>query len=356
MKQKRALHNKPHKTGRKGYRGKRKESEEEDAKLAAEEKQNPWDQFPGRLRPYLRARVGKKKKNTSGGSGGITFSNPAVVGVANRVKTLAAQGSDGSFSGVREDNILTAALETPEHRGWVRGVPSSLGWGKGFGEEFAGMYKKKRNKRSDAHDVMDKTFKSIIQALRLSGINIQKNALLPSQLLAPVSSSEEEDMDGIEEENGHDSEEEHAHVREEDGREQDHWNANGDEVNEVHSDSRSPMLDTIDKLTEPTVCSLLDGTVELALAKVFPSQKACHSVPVQDGYVVVQPTYVWANTCQYPLPVPIDGGDVATLVVDLVQRIQWPKDRIIIPPMTRHPNPEAATGSRATTSNGGAAA
>jgi hypothetical protein len=113
------------------------------------------------------------------------------------------------------------------------------------------------------------------------------------------------------------------------------------------------MLDTIDKLTEPTACSLLDGTVELALAKVFPSQKACHSLPVQDGYVVVQPTYVWANASQYPLPVPTY---LATLAEALVQRIQWPKDRIIIPPMTRHPNPEAATGSRATTSDGGAAA
>jgi hypothetical protein len=41
------------KTGRKGYRGKRKEWEEEDANLAAEGKQNPWDQFPGRSRPYL---------------------------------------------------------------------------------------------------------------------------------------------------------------------------------------------------------------------------------------------------------------------------------------------------------------
>jgi hypothetical protein len=270
------LHNKPHKTGRKGYHGKRKEWEEEDAKLAAEAKQNTWDQFRGRSRPYLRARVGKKK-NTSEGSRGITFSNPAVEGVADRVKTLAAQGSDGSFSGVREDDILTAALETPEHRGRVQGVSSSLGWGKGFGEEFAGMYRKKRNKRSDAHDVMaDKTFKSSIHALRLLGINIPKNALLPSQLPSPVSSSEEEDMDGIEEEDGHDREEEHAHDSEEDGREQDHWNANGDEANEMQSDSRSPMLDTIDKLTEPTACSLLDGTVDLALAKVFPSQKACH--------------------------------------------------------------------------------
>jgi hypothetical protein len=195
-----------------------------------------------------------------------------VVGVAERVKTLAAQGSDGSFSGVREDDILTAALKTPEHRGRIRGVSSSLGWDKGFGEEFAGMYRKKRNKRSDAHDMMaDKTFKSIVHALRLSGINMPKNALLPSQLPAPVSSSEEEDMDGIEEEDGHDSEEEHAHVREEDGRDQDHWNANGDEANEVYSDSQSPMLDTINKLTEPTVCSLLDGTMELALVKVFPS-------------------------------------------------------------------------------------
>jgi hypothetical protein len=115
------------------------------------------------------------------------------------------------------------------------------------------------------------------------------------------------------------------------------------------------MLDTIDKLTEPTTCSLLDDTainVELALAKVFPFQKACHSVPVQDGYVVVQPTYVWDNVGHYSLPAPIDGGDIATLAEALVQRIQWPKDRIIIPHMTRHPNPEAATSSRGTTSDG----
>jgi hypothetical protein len=116
------------------------------------------------------------------------------------------------------------------------------------------------------------------------------------------------------------------------------------------------MLDTIDKLTEPTTCSLLDGTVELALAKVFPFKKASHSAPVQDEYVVVQHTYVWANAGHYPLPAPIDGGDVATLSEALVQRIQRPKDRIIIPPMTRHPNPEAATGSRGTTSDGGSIA
>jgi hypothetical protein len=233
-------------------------------------------------------------------------------------------------------------------------VSSSLGWDKGFNEEFARMYKKKkRNKRSD--DMMDITFKIVVHALRLLSIEIPKNLLLPSQLPVPVSSSEEEDMHGNEEEYVLDREEGVC------GREQDHWNANEDEVNQVHTDSRSPMLDTIDKLTEPRSlgCNLLDGIgiiVELALAKVFPFQKACHSVPVQDGYVVVQPTYLWANADHYPLPVPIDGGDIATLAEALVQRIQWKKDRILIPPMMRHPNPESATGSRGTSSDGGTTA
>jgi hypothetical protein len=70
---------------------------------------------------------------------------------------------------------------------------------------------------------------------------------------------------------------------------------------------------------------------------------------VQDGYVVVQPTYVWANAGHYPLPVPIDGGDVATLAEALV-------DRILVPPMTRHPNSKGATDSRGTTSDGGTTA
>jgi hypothetical protein len=88
-------------------------------------------------------------------------------------------------------------------------------------------------------------------------------------------------MDDSEREDGHDREEEHAHDSEEDGREQDHWNANGDDANEVQSDSGSFMLDTIDKLTEPTACSLLElsqvNKTRLGLAKVFQFQKPCYS-------------------------------------------------------------------------------
>jgi hypothetical protein len=126
-------------------------------------------------------------------------------------------------------------------------VSSSLGWGKGFGEEFPGMHRKKRNKRSN--DMMDITLKIGFHALRLSSIEIRKNVHLPSQLPVPISSSEEEDMHGSEEEDAHDSEEDAR------GREEDHWKVNEDEVNQVHSDNRSPMLDTVDKLTEPTVAA-----------------------------------------------------------------------------------------------------
>jgi hypothetical protein len=55
--------------------------------------------------------------------------------------------------------------------------------------------------------MMDITFKSIVHALRLSGIEILKNVLLPSQLPTPVSSSKEEDVHGSKEEVVHDRKE-----------------------------------------------------------------------------------------------------------------------------------------------------
>jgi len=67
------------------------------------------------LRPYLRARSGK----TTSGSGNITFSSPLVADVTNKVKRIATQASDGSFTRVRENDVLTEALENPEHRDWM---------------------------------------------------------------------------------------------------------------------------------------------------------------------------------------------------------------------------------------------
>ncbi|RLN31170.1 hypothetical protein C2845_PM05G02710 [Panicum miliaceum] len=96
MKEMRSLHTKPHKMGRKGYAGKRKEWEEEDEKYATEGKENPWMQFPGRSRPYLRARSEKRTESRD-----ISFSSPSVSTLAERVKVITVEASDGSFSADR---------------------------------------------------------------------------------------------------------------------------------------------------------------------------------------------------------------------------------------------------------------
>jgi len=170
MKEKRAKHNKPHKMGRKGYYGKRKEWELEDEKLAAEGKENPWEQYPGRSRPYLQARSGP----TTSASGDITFTSPLVADVADKVKRIAAQASDGSFTGVRENDVLTEALENPEHRGRVRGVSSSLGWGKGFDPECSEMYRKKKRRGSDADKevIVGEAINRVMELLRVAGVPI----------------------------------------------------------------------------------------------------------------------------------------------------------------------------------------
>ena len=66
--------------------------------------------------PYLRARSG----NTTSRSGEITFSSPLVAEVEDKVKIIAAQASDGSFTGVRENDVSTDALENPDT---TRGIP-----------------------------------------------------------------------------------------------------------------------------------------------------------------------------------------------------------------------------------------
>jgi hypothetical protein len=47
---------------------------------------------------------------------------------------------------------------------------------------------------------------------------------------------------------------------------------------------------------------------------------------------VVQPTYVWANAGHYPMPIPIDGGDVATLVEALVKGSNGQRTRSLYHP------------------------
>jgi hypothetical protein len=94
--------------GQKDYASKRKDWEEEDEKYTTKGKQNPWMEFAGLSRPYLRARSEKRTESRD-----ISFSSPWVSALAERVKAITAEASDGSFSGVRENDALTEGTCKP---------------------------------------------------------------------------------------------------------------------------------------------------------------------------------------------------------------------------------------------------
>ncbi|CAN6288499.1 unnamed protein product [Urochloa humidicola] len=106
--------------------------------------------------------------------------------------------------------------------------------------------------------------------------------------------------------------------------------------------------DTFALLTEPTKCSLMDTNgfrMEITTATVYPKESVCHTVIVDHEYAVVKPTYVHANANHIELPIPVGGDEITNLGQALLQRIQWPKRHILIPPKSRAPNSAAQSGA-----------
>ncbi|RLN30281.1 hypothetical protein C2845_PM05G19040 [Panicum miliaceum] len=151
------------------------------------------------------------------------------------------------------------------------------------------MYRKKKRTRSDAdkEEIVGEAITRVMELLRVAGMHILDGLCIPQS--------------------GHKSScEEESHVNE-----------------DYNIEDPPPEQDTIDLLTEPTKCSLLDGSgydMDLALATDYPNRETCHTVPVEYGYAVVQPTYVWANARHINLPIQV-GDEITTL--DSAKT--WPK-------------------------------
>ncbi|CAN6328818.1 unnamed protein product [Urochloa humidicola] len=149
------------------------------------------------------------------------------------------------------------------------------------------MYRKKRKKKSDVdkEEIVSETITRVMHILRVACVNIPADLSLPQ---AGYQSSCEEELQQV--------------------------------------SNEEPLVDTIDLLSEPTKCSLLDGSgnnMELALAIVYPKQETYHTVPVQDGCAVVQPTSVWSNAKHINLPIPV-GDEIINMGESLLQWIQLP--------------------------------
>lgn len=300
-----------HRLGPEGYEGKKKGKwRKEDDAIAQTGSENPWTQFPGRSSSYLRARAAPTPP-----SGEITFSSEGTRRLADRVMELKEQASQGSYTGVREEDILSGALETPEHRGRVRGVSSSKGWKEGFGPEYEGMWKKKRLTSAERDEALRRSIlNEVANRLQIAGIDVSLAfgpTLPPPALTGFKSSCASKEVEGPV--------------------------ASSVPVRSVQSPAMpSVEPDTIDLLEGPTPCSLVmkpgGYTIELARGVVLPGQTVCHTVPVGPDFAVVKPDVVWTNCRAHPLEIPIED-EVTTLGDALHQRIQWRRADILVPPL-----------------------
>ena len=75
--------------------------------------------------------------------------------------------------------------------------------------------------------------------------------------------------------------------------------------------------------------------IELAMGVMLPDEPACHTMPVQDGYVVVKIDFVYENAEIVELDIPLPEAEIFTLGDARDTQIQWKKSVIRIPPIGR---------------------
>ena len=204
---------------------------------------------------------------------------------------------------VREHDILSTAIDTPEHTGRVRGVSSSRGWKQAFGKEHEGLWKKKKwSSVVDPNRLKQEIKDDIFATLRAAGIDVEAALLAAASGKSSCASKEVEQR-----------------VPEEAAAVAAAALPNPPGQCSVPnpgppSPSIAPMFDEPDTNERfnnvPTPCSIITGSystllIELAQGIVQPGDKECHTVLVQDGYVVVKLDFVHENTKDVALPIPL---------------------------------------------------
>ncbi|RLN42760.1 hypothetical protein C2845_PM01G44310 [Panicum miliaceum] len=75
--------------------------------------------------------------------------------------------------------------------------------------------------------------------------------------------------------------------------------------------------------------------IELGQGVMLPEEKVYHTVPMQDGYVVVKIDHIHQNVEAIPLGIPLPDAKILTLGDARNSRIQWKRSGILILPMGR---------------------
>jgi hypothetical protein len=136
------------------YVEKHRRWQQEDERLTQLGLQNPFDNFRGRLGPFMCARSELIE------SGDVGFHSQSTTDVAQRALRESSKDSNGE----RENDALSNALQTKEQRGRVRGVSSKMTWKEGF-LKHKSMYRK-RKMTSTPHVDVEELRRELLADLR----------------------------------------------------------------------------------------------------------------------------------------------------------------------------------------------
>jgi hypothetical protein len=85
--------------------------------------------------------------------GNVSFQKPSTEQIYQKLEGLVEMQKKGLFVPDKEKDMLTAAIGTPEHPSRVRGISSTLPWGKAF-HEHQSSYKKRGRYKKQLEDKM----------------------------------------------------------------------------------------------------------------------------------------------------------------------------------------------------------
>jgi hypothetical protein len=313
-----------HHLGTRGYAGKLAQWDQEDRNLADAGIANPWDQFPGRSRNFMRARG---RLVLSEGGAVIVWETKEAENLSQEIVNKQAEIESSGAILVRDKDVLTQALGRPEQTGCIRGLSSSIGWQ--FWPLCVGMYRKRKRsndvdveaiKEQVAHEITEKVTEKITEKvtndimarLRATGVNLSLLSNTPSSLGGKNSSSA----------------------------------SASDAVFDVELD-RTVGISGQEVWQSPYTLVIINREgyqVEVATGRVFPNNFLLCSVPVAKGYVVVHIDSVDSEHEGHVL-LPRPSNEIRTLGDALYKRIQWRRECVVVSQrafssiLAKHPTP-----------------
>lgn len=289
-----------HNLGPVGYDGKIVWWEKDDRDLSSKGIPNPWEQFPeGRSRNWLRAR---SELAVSDDTAEIRWKKESTQKVSQEVKEKNENALSSGLTWERENDLLSACLGL-EQPGRVRGLSGYHDWKRAWPECSSVSRKRKRASSVDEDAIKAELTQDILSMLASQGIQLQPFSRGPSPAPGRRGSCASASAVDI-----------HA------------------EADPMQGDA-SCFDDTIDRLTEPTPCSLVTtrGGYQMKVAKglVYPQQTILHSVPILFGYAVVKVEMVIDDAKDIEL-VPLPNDEIRTLGEAILQRIPWKRSGIVV--------------------------